>query len=70
MSGVLDAAANVLENLPSMLAAQRKRRRLSLRQAADQIGVNYVTLRRIEVGRTVPRVTAAVLILRWLAGGS
>lgn len=60
--------AEALAALPQAIQAVRVARRLSLRDAADEMGVSFNTLHRLEKGGncTLANVVAAV---RWLEGG-
>jgi transcriptional regulator with XRE-family HTH domain len=51
--------------LGNALRAERRRRRLSLRDLADEIGVSFNTLSRIERGH-VPELKTYELIVKWL----
>lgn len=57
--------AQVIENLPLLVRENRRRRGLSLRASADEIGCGFTTLMRIEDGAGFnSRIT--VDLLRWL----
>jgi transcriptional regulator with XRE-family HTH domain len=56
-----------LETLPDRLRKTRLRRGLSLRQAGEEIGVNFTTVRRIETGEDAS-IKSAVKVLAWLDG--
>jgi transcriptional regulator with XRE-family HTH domain len=58
--------AQALEELPTALRVTRRSRHLSLREAADQISVNFSTLTRIERGENHYSIKAAIRIMRWL----
>lgn len=62
----LNAAINALELLPKMLKSTRDVRKLTLIEAAEQIGVNYGTLSRLERGGNTT-LKNAILILRWIS---
>ena len=64
--GVYATAASVLSCLPDYVKNKRASDGLSLRDAADQIGISFNTLYRLEQGVEV-RVTAARKVLQWLA---
>lgn len=51
--------------LGASLRAERRRRRLSLRDLADEIGVSFNTLSRVERGH-VPELKTYEQIVRWL----
>lgn len=62
-----------LENLPAVIADARRetkdRRRLrdlSVRAAADEMGVPATTLTRFENGEGTPHVNTLLAILRWI----
>lgn len=57
--------ADVLSSLPLLLREARRARRLSQRAAADQIGVSFSTISRIETDRD-GMVSNALAVLRWL----
>ena len=52
--------------LGESLRAERRRRRMSLRDLADEIGVGFNTLSRVERGQ-VPTLRNYELIVRWLS---
>lgn len=58
--------AEVLGNLPMLLRETRRSRHLSLRTAAEQIGMSFHTVSRIESGEDCA-LSNAVKILHWLA---
>lgn len=62
-------AADLIEDMPRQLKAERVRRRLSCIEAGEQIGISGPTVSKVERGH-IGNGTTAVLILRWLAGGS
>lgn len=64
--GVYATTAAVLACLPDYVKTKRSVEKLSLREAADQIGISFNTLYRLEQGVEV-RVTAARKALQWLA---
>ncbi len=51
--------------LPRIVKAQREARGLSLRAAADEIGISFNSLSRFERGE-LPDVTGLLAMLRWL----
>lgn len=59
--------AEAIAALPAAVAAVRSARRLSLRAAADEMGIGFSNLHRLEKGGncTLATVTAAA---RWLEG--
>lgn len=57
--------AGVLGALPMLLREARRSRGLSLRATAEQVGIDFNTLRRIEVGGQF-NTKALLPILRWL----
>ena len=63
-----------LENLPAVIADARREtrdrrrlRRLSVRAAAEQMGVPPTTLSRFEKSDGTPHVDTLLAILRWIA---
>lgn len=63
-----------LETLPSVIAdarrvtwEQRRLRHLSVRTAADQMGVPPTTLARFEKSVGTPRVDTVLAVLQWIA---
>ncbi|MBA9003683.1 helix-turn-helix transcriptional regulator [Thermomonospora cellulosilytica] len=58
-------AALLETQLPALLKDERRRRGLSQRAAAHQIGVSYSTICRIENGHDCALSNAAA-VLRWL----
>jgi hypothetical protein len=60
------AALEVLDYLPGMVSAERHRQGLSLRAAADEMGVAFTTLNRLERGEGI-HLEAGVQAVRWLA---
>ena len=60
--------AIVLDNLPLLLREERRKRRLSLRQAGEQIGVSFSVVRRFEEGSDCV-LSNAVRILQWIDKG-
>lgn len=54
-----------IENLGPILKARRRERRLSLRDLAEQIGVSFNTLSRVERGH-VPDLRTYQRIVEWL----
>ena len=55
----------LLTRLPETVSRSRKRRRLSFRDCAEQIGITHVMLQRLEGGR-LPNVKSLQLVLAWL----
>lgn len=62
----VDAALSVLDQVPALLRTEREARGLSLRDAADQVGVPHTTLSRIEAGAGDHALSNVVAVLRWL----
>lgn len=58
--------ARDLERLHVEMKAERLRRGLSLRDAADQIGYSFADLCRFEKGKKDVRVSTAIAMLRWM----
>jgi len=54
-----------LDQLPAMLKAERDRRGLSQRAAADQIGIGFSTVARVESGKW-PHAPGFLAIIAWL----
>lgn len=68
MTAKLDRAprlSEALASLPNAVIAVRTARRLSLRQAADEMGMSFMTLTRLEKGEncTLGHLVAAA---RWI----
>lgn len=61
--------ADALEALPAAIAAVRTARRLSLRDAAEQMGIPHSNLDRLEKGGNCT-LTTLVAAVRWLEGPS
>lgn len=59
-------ASTVLGHLPDDLRATRAKYRISLRRAANQIGLHFTTLDRIERRQIDPSTLTARLILNWM----
>lgn len=57
--------ADVLDGLPLLVREARRARGLSLRAAADQIGIGFATVSRIEGGNDCA-LSNAVAVVRWL----
>ena len=57
--------AQVIEDLPVIVKSARRMRRLSLRGAAEQIGLGFTTVQRVEAGADMDTGTLKAL-LRWL----
>lgn len=62
-------AADLIEELPQRLRLEREHRGLTQKAAAQQMGLSNITVSKVERGH-IGNGTTAVLILRWLAGGS
>jgi DNA-binding transcriptional regulator YiaG len=59
---------DVLESLPVMLRETRRRKGLSLRQAAEELDVSFSSVTRWERGQTVGLgIKVIVRVLRWIA---
>lgn len=67
--GLPAAAIPVLEHLGNHVRFTRMARRMSYRQAADQIGISYSTMWSIESGRQVGNMVTVLRILRWIVDG-
>ena len=59
--------ADVLDMLPSLCREKRRREALSLRQAAEQIGISFSVITRFESGTGV-HLDSAKAVLLWLDG--
>jgi hypothetical protein len=59
--------AEALDSLPVAVRAVRVARRLSLRDAADEMGVPFNNLHRLEKGGNCT-LTTVVAAVRWLEG--
>lgn len=59
---------NVVAHLPIVLRNVRARRDLSLRDAADEIGISYTSLWRFERGNQSLDVGSVLLLITWLDG--
>ena len=57
--------AQVIADLPVIVRSARRMRRLSLRGAAAQIGLGFMTVQRVEAGHDIDTGTLKAL-LRWL----
>lgn len=60
--------AEVLVDIPRLLRAERRRRQLSVRATARELGCSFSTVSRIESGEDCVLSNAAA-VLRWLDGG-
>ena len=57
--------AQVISDLPVIVRAARRMRRLSVRALADEVGVSPMTISRVENGREAEGPTLRLLLL-WL----
>lgn len=57
--------ADMLGHLSLLLREARRQRRLSVREAARQLGVSFATVSRIEEGEDC-MLSNAIAVLRWL----
>lgn len=57
--------AEIIDRLPLLTREARRARGLSLRMAADKIGISFNTVTRIEHGDDCS-LSSAVAVLRWL----
>lgn len=64
---VVVGVAQVLDALPALVQEKRRRDGLSLRQAADRMGMSFSTVQRCEAGRDLA-LSNVVLFLQWLGG--
>ena len=60
-----DTAIQKLAGLHTALVARRRERGLSLRAAAEEIGIGFNTITRLEKGHDVT-LDSAIAVLRWL----
>lgn len=61
-----DEVIGVLESLPVIVREARRRKGLSLRSAAEEIGVSFSTMSRIEAGHGCV-LESAIAVLWWAA---
>lgn len=61
----IEKAISILDLLPKLMASKRQMLRLTLREVAEQVGVNYGTLSRMERGDNAT-LKNAVLVLKWI----
>ena len=61
--------AEVLDQLPALVRAERRRRGVGRSQVAREIGVSSTLVARFEAGQGVALYNA-LLLLRWLDGAS
>lgn len=59
--------AAVLESMPLICRETRRIRRLSLRSAADKMGVSFSTIGRFENGEDA-RYETFIAVMKWLDG--
>lgn len=57
--------ADVLDNLPLLLRETRRRRGLSLRATAKEVGTSFSTVTRFENGEDI-MLSHASAVLRWI----
>ncbi len=57
--------AQVISDLPVIVRAARRMRRLSMRSLADEVGVSHSTIYRVENGQEIAGPTVRLLLL-WL----
>lgn len=62
--------AEVLETLPAVIRTERTAKKLSYRQAGEQIGISHTAIWRYETSVDQPNAYQLLLILRWLDGAS
>lgn len=58
--------ATIVESLPMLVREHRRRKGLSLREAAKEIGCSFSTLTRFEHGETGWNARLLADLLRWL----
>lgn len=61
-------AADMLGELPTAVRVTRRARQLDLREAADQSGVSFNAIQRVEHGKDCS-LSNAIKLLRWLDQG-
>lgn len=61
--------ASVLEELPTLVRAERRRRGVSMRQVARELDASQTTVIRCEAGQGLT-LANALLFLRWLDGAA
>ena len=57
--------ADIIDALPMLLVQERRARNMTMKAAADEIGLSHATLSRIETGGGFHADSAAA-VLRWL----
>lgn len=60
--------ATLLDSMPADVRAERQRRGLSHRSAAEQIGIAYADLCRFELGHKDCRLSTLRAIAAWMNG--
>lgn len=58
--------ADTLGQLPEIVREERRRRGLSVRQAANEMGYSFADLTRFELGRKDARLSTVIKMLNWL----
>jgi DNA-binding XRE family transcriptional regulator len=61
-----DELAQLLDQLPFLVRETRRRRGLTQRAAADEIGCGFSTISRLEAGGADCSLTNAIALLRWI----
>ncbi len=61
-----DELIEVLTNLRFLVRETRRRRGLSIRATADQLGLSHTVLSRLEDGAGI-QLSTAITLLRWVA---
>jgi ribosome-binding protein aMBF1 (putative translation factor) len=61
-----DELISILDSLPVLVREKRRRLGLSLRAAADEIGMSAPTIQRCEAGQKEVSLTNATILLRWV----
>lgn len=57
---------DLLETLPTTVKELRTVRGLSLRRAAEEIGIGHITLHYFETGERRSELLTAIIILEWI----
>lgn len=61
------AVIDTVELLPSLVRSERRRRGLTIREAADEMGYSYADLCRFELGGKQPALPSILKMLKWLS---
>jgi transcriptional regulator with XRE-family HTH domain len=60
-----DEVIQLIESLPVMVRETRRRRQMSLREAAVSAGCSFSTISRIEQGKGTASLESFVVLLKW-----